>query len=83
LKREVSYIALGLTLAVIVTVAYYQVAFYTAAPIAGQILRETTDKAEVGLLKTQTFTPVLAVTVLVAAFSCACLTYGVVRRKLS
>lgn len=80
MKREAGYVALGLILAVVVTFAYYQFGYMTG-PVADQMLRGTTAKAEVGLMVRTTFAPVLPVTVLVVALACACLTYGVTKKR--
>ncbi len=82
MKREASYVALGLILAVIVTFAYYQFS-YAGGPVANQMLRVTTPKAEVDFAEHPTSVPMLSVTVLVVALTCAYLTYGVTKKRLS
>lgn len=81
MKREVGYVALGLILAVAVTVAQFQLAIYTSEPAAYQILRETSAKAEIGFVAKTTFGPILSVIVLVLGLACACLVYSVTRKR--
>lgn len=81
LRREAGYVAVGLMLAVAMTFTYFQLTMNVGAPATYEVLRETTAKVDVGAAAQTTFTPILSATTLIVAFLCACLTYGVTKRR--
>jgi hypothetical protein len=85
LKREIAYVALALILAVAATSGYYEITnlSHTGPLVANQIFRETTEKAQNGFAARTTFIPIMSVTVFLAAFVCACLTYSVTKKRFT
>jgi hypothetical protein len=81
LKSKAGYVAVGLILAVAMTFTYFQLTVKVVPPATYEVLRETTAKVDVGTTAQATFTPMLSAATLIVAFLCACLTYGVTKRR--